>query len=75
MGERKRYSSIGAVLRAFGCKEYWEKNGQIAIYRRYRFRWFARHPNGGWVITGRTTSHVAGCENIRLTKFGDEPAP
>lgn len=71
---RKRFSTLGALLRAYSCKQYWTKGDQVAIYRLYRFRWFAPHPEGGYINTGRATSHVAGAEVHTIANLGDEPS-
>jgi len=70
---RKSFRTLGALLRSYAVKKYWERNGQIAIYRLYRFRWFAPTADGSYVATGRVTSSVEGCHCVELEKFGDEP--
>lgn len=73
MSTRKLFSTLGALLRHYGVNKYWEKNGQVAIYRFYRFRWYAPHPDGGYMATGRVTGDVAGCECIELKKQKTKP--
>lgn len=66
MTARRHFSSIGVLLRNFQCRRYWEKDGKIAIYRFYRYRWYAPDPDGGYTATGRTTGSVEGCHCIEF---------
>ena len=63
---RKTFTSLGALLRHYQVQEYWRKGDRIAVYRYFRFRWFAEMPTGGYVSTGRVTGTAADAEHVRI---------
>lgn len=43
------FKSLGALLRHYQRDQYVEReNGDVAIYKDYRYHWFRRHPDGGY---------------------------
>lgn len=74
MSERKAFHSLGALLRHYQTRTYYQgSNGHIAIYRFFRLRWFAPRPEGGYISTGRVTASGAGTRAITVPTLEDQP--